>query len=196
MKITKIKKSFKYLIKKAEFVDGFKTEDISSGMLSIYKNPTSQEIKDAESESSFNSVRGVVLNNNTIYCWNSAVLHDEMPKEYVPDDSFRFACWNGEWIIDLHKHFTFEQGINKFIELRSTLQQFGKFGKLDNITFFYAADDGNKYREFDEDYNYIRNTESNCVDFMNADSVEEFMEIYESDEDYEDEEDYDEDEDF
>ena len=66
MKIMKIKK-IKRLIKKAEFVDGIKTDSTNSGMLSIYKNPTSKEIEEAKSESNSESIVQINIKFIKIY---------------------------------------------------------------------------------------------------------------------------------
>ena len=48
------------------FLNDFDYRSTESGMLSLYKNPTRREIKEARDESRFNSVRGVILENGGI----------------------------------------------------------------------------------------------------------------------------------
>ena len=175
MKIMKIKR-IKRLIKKAEFVEGIESDDTYSGMLSIYKNPTAKEIEEAKSESNLNSIRGTI-NNGVIYCWNGSLLHSNVYEEFVPEESFRFAYEPkySEWIFDLHDHFTFKQGMNKFLELKSTLQQFGNFGENDEIIFFYASDDSNKYTKFNNSNSSIDAMSSDCISFPDINYAENFI---------------------
>ena len=174
MKIGQIKK-IKRLIKKAEFADGIESGLADSGMLSIYKNPTSKEIEEARSEAYGHTIRGTIFNDGTIYCWNGILLHDEAPKQFTPNESFRFAYEYNEWILDLHRYFTFEQGINKLLELRQTLQQFGDFGQEDYLTFFYSSDEGLEYKKFDEENQIADTISKNCIGFLNIDLAKEFV---------------------
>ena len=150
MKITKIKK-IKRLIKKAEFINGFEERSLESGMLSIYKNPTSQEIKEAMEESDYkDSVRGIISQDGTEYCWAGSILHASLPTEAnLPiNDSFRFAYDGGIWIFDLNKKMTFKEGMEKFIEYKDKLSKYGDM--TDELTFWYALDSSKYYREYDE----------------------------------------------
>ena len=174
MKIMKIKK-IKRLIKKAEFIEGIESGLTNSGMLSIYKNPTAKEIEEAKSESYGTSIRGVILDDGTKYCWNGIMLHDEMPKDFVPNEAFRFAYEYNEWIFDLHRYFSIEQGMKKCLELKSTLQQFGNFAQNDYITIFYPSDNGLEYRKYDKNEEITDNVTKNCVGFCNLSKLEEFM---------------------
>ena len=94
MLFEKIKINKKRLIRKAEFVDGFQHRDAEIGMVSLYKNPTDSEINEAKAESMFKAIRGVILENGEIYCWNGDILHYDMSsKAKIPMDGnvFRFA---------------------------------------------------------------------------------------------------------
>lgn len=173
MKIMKIKK-MKRLIKKSEFTDGIKTDITSSGMVSIYKNPTLKEIEEAKSEMFGDNIRGTILEDGTIYCWNAVMLHKNMPKQYVPNESFRFA-YDGDWILDLHGHYSFEQGMKKCLELKSTLQQFGDVDGL--VTFYFASDSGKNYRKFDIEEQIAITIEEDFITFINMDAISDFIDI-------------------
>ena len=120
MLFEKIKINKKRLIRKAEFVDGFQHRDAETGMVSLYKNPTDSEISEAKAESMFKAIRGVILENGEIYCWNGDILHDDMSsktKISMDGNVFRFACENNRWIFDLHDDIPFEIGFVIIINL-------------------------------------------------------------------------------
>lgn len=174
--MTKIRqtKKIKRLVKKAEFVDGLDLGRTYSGMLSVYKNPTDKEIKEAKDDGFDYSIRGTILEDGTIYCWSGSVLHNEVPKQYAPDSSFRFAYdWCG-WVFDLHKKFTFEQGMNKFLELKQILS---RFGELEGhcLGFYFASDDGYLYKKFNNENSQIDTLQSDCVLFSSLQTAEHFI---------------------
>ena len=139
MLFEKIKINKKRLIRKAEFVDGFQHRDAETGMVSLYKNPTDSEISEAKAESMFKAIRGVILENGEIYCWNGDILHDDMSsktKISMDGNVFRFACENNRWIFDLHDDIPFKIGFELCNNHKSTLERFGNINK--SLQFFFG----------------------------------------------------------
>ena len=176
MKIGYFKKTTKNksrLKRYAEFFDGFESKCTNSGMISVYKNPTYSEIEEAKSETNEGSIRGVILEDGTVYCWNGVELHTEMPSQFHPDNSFRFAYDNDydEWIFDLHNYYTFYDGFCAMLDNISILKQFGQDSMC---TFFYASDNGLEYKQIDTD-NRVESFSSSAITFTNFDNVEVFV---------------------
>ena len=135
------------LVKKAEFLGGFETPFADDNFLSVYMNPTGREIEEAKGESSHGSIRGVINEDGTTYCWNGDILHNQLPTESGVNVGgsglLRFAFDNREWIFDLHFRTTFNEGFKKVIKHENILSNFGDLNA--DLCFFYADDDGLDY---------------------------------------------------
>lgn len=136
-------KSKKEKEKKAELLTGFFEGMDNENYLEVYKNPTSREIADTIKQDEYKSIRGVICNDGTIYCWPGMVLHDQLNnlldfEGVVPvNDVLRFA-FDDTWIIDLHNKFTKEQGFELIRKNESVLS---RFGNVQADYFIYNSSD-------------------------------------------------------
>jgi len=124
--------------KKAEFLDGF-TEEFTEQYMEVYKDPSFREINEVKKQDEYNSIRGVILDDGTIYCWPGSIVHTQINQYLnVPvNNVFRFA-FEENWIIDLHKVFTKEQGLEMIKKYESILS---KFGNIRADYFIYEPSD-------------------------------------------------------
>lgn len=117
--------------KKAELFTGFYEEfdkENKENYLEVYKNPTSKEIADIKKQDEYDSVRGVILNDGTIYAWPGMVVHDQINSlidTNIPISNVLRFSFEENWIIDLHGMFTKEEGLELMRKNESILSQFG-----------------------------------------------------------------------
>jgi Zn finger protein HypA/HybF involved in hydrogenase expression len=150
-------KSKKEKEKKAELLTGFFEGMDNENYLEVYKNPTSREIADTIKQDEYKSIRGVICNDGTIYCWPGMILHDQLNNYLdiagvIPvNDVLRFS-FDGTWIIDLHNKFTKEQGLELIRKNESILS---KFGNVQADYFIYNSSDVSNSRFLDLSYDDI-----------------------------------------
>ena len=126
---------------KSELIDGFLNDNVTSF---IYKNPTSSEIKNIIKDSEYQSIRGVIYNDGTEICWDGCIEHKDInnytKKENINidvDNTFRFAI-DTVWIFDLHKKYTFKEGLELIVKYEDKLYNYDYLST--NIDVYYASD--------------------------------------------------------
>lgn len=143
--------------KEAELLTGFMDNE---DYLEVYKNPTSKEIADTIKQDEYKSIRGVICDDGTIYCWPGMILHDQLNRQLditVPVNNVLRFAYERTWIIDLHNKFTKEQGLELIRKNESILSQFGNV-KADY--FIYSSSDISNSRldlSYDDIYEKVAN---------------------------------------
>jgi hypothetical protein len=69
----------KKLRKKANLYNGFNGKN---GYVEVYKNPTESEFNDVKKSDPYNTIRGMITLDKTIYIWMGSCLMDEVVKQY------------------------------------------------------------------------------------------------------------------
>lgn len=148
----------KRLLRKADFFAGF--INYKNETMSIYINANAKEVLEILNESKYNSIRGVIYNDGTEYCWPGDVTHLNLNDYDLIDINgnpieidiyqFRFAYENGDWIFDGSRKYTMEQLIELIIKYSDKLNKYGDLNG--NINFGYT-----KNQIDDSKKEYIRN---------------------------------------
>lgn len=172
LKKIKINK-YSRLIKKAEFLGGFETPFTEDHFLSVYINPTNREIEEAKNESSYKSIRGIINEDGTVYCWNGDILHTQLPTESGINISgsnlLRFSFEKNKWIFDLHFRTRFHDGFEKVIKYENILNNFGDLNG--ELNFFYADDYGSEY----SGQEFIESTGTNSIMFKGVNNLKQYL---------------------
>lgn len=133
----------KRLIKKSYFYEGFKIEDKN---FEIYKNPiTSKDVNLILSQSDFSAIRGVILDDGTVYIWSGEVIHNKINRYFtagtIDINQFRFAYEIGDgWIIDCHDKYTYNEIVNLIVKYENILTVIGDLNESIDI-YFYVDND-------------------------------------------------------
>ena len=176
MKFYKLKKSQKRLVKKAAFFDSYDDDDAKYGFVSIFENPTSTDISEAKEEGgNTDAIRGIIADNGITYCWTGIALHSDIPRNIGidMDAGLRFAYESGEWIIDLNRNMTFEEGIRR---VSDNMQELLKFGSIEGkVGIFFGSDNEHDYEKYDEDGSYLTDVRSQMLGFDNFGALQMFI---------------------
>jgi len=155
----------KRLIKKSEIADGI---DVDNEYYEVYENPTNDEIVETKKQDGYNSIRGVILNNGTVYTWPGHILHKDINKFTninIDVDQFRFAYDGGNWIIDAHKKYSLEEVIDLTLKYESILQNIGDINKI--FEFYWCSDGNNReifnWKEMKEFIKYDFDSEEGII---------------------------------
>ena len=165
----------KRLVKKAVFYDSYDEDDAKYGFVSIFENPNSEDIAEAKDEGGSDVIRGIIMNDGTIYCWTGIALHSHIPSSMKidMDNGFRFAYEKGEWIFDLNKNMTFEEGLRKYVENSSKLSNFGSLEGV--MAFFFGSDNEKDYEKYDRNWSYLSDIRNQMLGFDNGGAVQMFV---------------------
>jgi hypothetical protein len=132
----------KRLIKKSEFVDSVQRGD---AIYDIYKNPTDTEIGNAKKSGSNGGVRGVILDDGTLYIWTEDLLHAQV-NGIVNNNDFRFS-WSydmNEWYIDCHRKYDLQEAINTIKQYKLNLSRIGDTSDSSLFSISNTTDNKNK----------------------------------------------------
>lgn len=92
-----------------------KTTAFKDEYTEVFKNPTKREINELSME--YDSIRGMIDDNNDVYIWRGNILHDTVD-DHFPD--IEFTKWQ----------FIFETKTRKFITYITNITKHSKFEYL------------------------------------------------------------------
>ncbi|MFW6007651.1 MAG: hypothetical protein ACOCP8_00180 [archaeon] len=116
----------KRLIKKSEFYLGFKDRD--DNYYEIFINPALNEINKIKKENNYDSIRGIIYENEIVIIWSGNIIHDQI-NNYIEQsidvtNCFRFAYEGyNNWSFDGYHTLTAQQIYNKIIENKNFLEK-------------------------------------------------------------------------
>jgi hypothetical protein len=103
----------------------FDSEIIDNKAVDIFKNPSSTDIINAKEASGYGSVRGIIDNDGTEYCWNGEVLHGDV-KNKINFESFHFSyCNSYGWYCDAMGIFEKKEFLELIMKYEKQLSKYG-----------------------------------------------------------------------
>lgn len=95
---------------------------VNNKYVEVFINPTSYEIKQVKKSDEYNSLRGLIYNDGTIFIWPSAVLHFEINKylkQKIDTTQLNFSIDNNYCVLnDVSKKTKFRDLMNVIIDNR------------------------------------------------------------------------------
>jgi hypothetical protein len=143
----------KRLIKKAIIYEGFNNDDYGDDVYyEVFKNPSAREISDTLNNDHYESIRGVIYNDGTIYIWPGSFVHDDINSHLKNaidiNNGLRFS-WDGScWTIDCAHQYSTEQAKQLIKDNKSVLD---RIGNINREFFLFFTNDGKKETVFKSD---------------------------------------------
>jgi hypothetical protein len=144
----------------------FDSEIIDNKAVDIFKNPSSTEIAEAKKSNSLNTVRGIIDNDGTEYCWNGDVLHFQIQSK-INCNSFHFSYDDDYgWFCDVHDLYTKKEFLELIMKYEKQLSKYGMINHKWDIGGFSDYSPEIKINSFEE-LKEILETETNKMQTAN-----------------------------